>query len=1742
MSKKILITLLTLATLAMSTFASAATIRVPADNATIAAALAAAVAGDVISVAGGTTYTEDITLPAQASLTIKCSSLDSTFTITGAAGAGDVVTIPATASGVLGSPTTFQNVVFDISAATLKVAGNAVLTTATGTDYLKFYNCTFKGDATGVVTTDVIEINGAADEWIIENCTFTFGLAGTISNALSIKGAGAITNFDIIGNAFTGAGAGAIATDARALNVAATSTAFSQFYFGGNTADKAGIVLNFDSATGLPAYSEVRIYDNVFTRSLAFTFIDATLGGAGTDAWNTGQLLIKGNHFGSLTTEGDTYYAIMFDNAATADFAENNVHINNNNFQYPMTNGTDVPLWGGHVTANKTAGTLTGIDATANFWGQITGPLTAYEDGGIAVVKTTGAPYTYTSWINTYAVPQIDETNRGIEYYDYDNDGYLDRVVVWFDQYLDPAALTYAGWTIAAPYAFDTAKAPKLSIDNDSEGTPDGVFALTLYLVERTTMDTGVKPELTYARATGVLTGITGNINAKVNDVAAATATEHDKAKPVVKSMTTKDNGTSTGSVANNGKLDGLVVVFSENVALVSRTASNDTDIDNAFSFGAFGGYSLADGGTLANDTITLGIVEGAAANTSQTPATTITSNGSDDVADANANIINTVVYSSVADGAKPVAMIVETADFGSANTGTGSADGYIDGYTITFSENIAAIAAADSAKVRAGFTVVEKIENTVDLSTALLTVAATTMTVKGRSLKDASAVGHPWDTDATPDLTYIDGAGVKDAAGNTWTYFWDTVPAPDAAVTKMTNIGDKAKPIIARATGQVNSKNLYITFSEPTTGNGGGGAFAGADLQYHNIYNTGLNATVIASLSDADGSNSGITAVMDEIFLVADVVNDSLSIAAAVLDASANTNAMVDVIVTINDVIAPTLLTAVTKDYDNDGWIDTIKLTFSEDINDAGITGYNGTDKISLNATNWAAAGYTVVGLNFISTAAEQTTATTDAITRELTGVFDDYATFAGGVFTKKVIMPTGGDVSNDNILYLSVLEGSGADITNGDTDAVPELAITGEANAMVGDFKPNYLATVTKTPTDNAGAALMAAEFKSANDLTVWLSEAVADTVTMSGAGVPTIDQLVSGDFTIEVGTVGNTVSSTAKDVIQTSAGIVELFFKDAITTSENGGWIGLSGAGVLNDNAGYASTQTIGIAVGRKTIVAWEDSGTGGTTPPPAGPLTPASALTVTDIAGDNGHWFTAKFKVSPDTRVKSYQFYRLSVTGTDSTWIYTAVVPVGYIKADSTFSAVVPSPTNGSLKWAVVASSGDVVSDLLQAAKEGEVAIAQLAPAAKPAEGILTSGLSNIATGGAIDNIKPSNLKVYATDDNAGAGILVSWEAPADHGIVGSYGNGQYSFPIYGATGYQIFRRTGSEVFTLIGTATEGSTSYVDNVTDGTTVYSYRIKPTDGTNFAIQTSTMYGMANLNANIADFSSDGLVDFTDFTMFASVYGTTSSNPVGTWLSLYDMAPNGTVDFDDFTAFAANYGFGATKAAKEIAGVQLPVSNISITMDSKVDVATAMYFVNVNINDVAKIDGFNFKLAYDSANLTLDSVNGLVGLPLSTTKDGVIDVANMFNGEQFNGTVTLGFKSNGANSSYVFELTNAFVNDKEVGVSQITKLSSITAKATPQVYSLSKNYPNPFNPTTTIEYAIPSNGKVELVVYNMAGQKVRTMVNETKEAGFFKAVWDGRNDRGETVASGLYFYKLVSGKFNKIEKMTLVK
>ncbi len=85
--------------------------------------------------------------------------------------------------------------------------------------------------------------------------------------------------------------------------------------------------------------------------------------------------------------------------------------------------------------------------------------------------------------------------------------------------------------------------------------------------------------------------------------------------------------------------------------------------------------------------------------------------------------------------------------------------------------------------------------------------------------------------------------------------------------------------------------------------------------------------------------------------------------------------------------------------------------------------------------------------------------------------------------------------------------------------------------------------------------------------------------------------------------------------------------------------------------------------------------------------------------------------------------------------------------------------------------------------------------------------------------------------------------------------------------------------------------------------------------------------------------------------------------------------------------------------------------------------------------------------------------------------------------------------------------------------------------------YGLSQNYPNPFNPTTEIRYALPEDAQVRLVVYNVAGQEIKTLVNGGQEAGYHECVWNAKD-----VASGVYFYRLQAGDFVQTREMILLK
>lgn len=140
-----------------------------------------------------------------------------------------------------------------------------------------------------------------------------------------------------------------------------------------------------------------------------------------------------------------------------------------------------------------------------------------------------------------------------------------------------------------------------------------------------------------------------------------------------------------------------------------------------------------------------------------------------------------------------------------------------------------------------------------------------------------------------------------------------------------------------------------------------------------------------------------------------------------------------------------------------------------------------------------------------------------------------------------------------------------------------------------------------------------------------------------------------------------------------------------------------------------------------------------------------------------------------------------------------------------------------------------------------------------------------------------------------------------------------------------------------------------------------------------------------------------------------------------------------------------------------------------------------------------------------------------------------IIDVYGKKSNKQYWNT----FKANNHKTGYfIFKQISTFNEETEI---------------IPTANDLLQNYPNPFNPTTTIEYTISSSGKVALSVYNILGQHIRTLIQDYQTVGTHKTIWDGTDDSGKRVVSGVYFYKLTfedeNGQLNNyIRKMLLVR
>ncbi len=149
---------------------------------------------------------------------------------------------------------------------------------------------------------------------------------------------------------------------------------------------------------------------------------------------------------------------------------------------------------------------------------------------------------------------------------------------------------------------------------------------------------------------------------------------------------------------------------------------------------------------------------------------------------------------------------------------------------------------------------------------------------------------------------------------------------------------------------------------------------------------------------------------------------------------------------------------------------------------------------------------------------------------------------------------------------------------------------------------------------------------------------------------------------------------------------------------------------------------------------------------------------------------------------------------------------------------------------------------------------------------------------------------------------------------------------------------------------------------------------------------------------------------------------------------------------------------------------------------------------------------------------------------------DGVTPIDTLTYGEQ-TADISYGRFPDGSDTWQLFTTPTPGISNTATGVSEEKRTLLI-----PDDYVLNQNYPNPFNPVTNISYRVPVQSQVKIVVYNLQGKEIKTVVNENRAAGSYFVQWNGLDNNGLHVASGIYLYQIEADNFKQAKKMILVR
>ena len=300
------------------------------------------------------------------------------------------------------------------------------------------------------------------------------------------------------------------------------------------------------------------------------------------------------------------------------------------------------------------------------------------------------------------------------------------------------------------------------------------------------------------------------------------------------------------------------------------------------------------------------------------------------------------------------------------------------------------------------------------------------------------------------------------------------------------------------------------------------------------------------------------------------------------------------------------------------------------------------------------------------------------------------------------------------------------------------------------------------------------------------------------------------------------------------------------------------------------------------------------------------------------------------------------------------------------------------------------------------------------------------------------------------------------------------------------------------------------------------------------------------NLILLTGDFNGDFVVNFNDFFLFADHFGI-EQGEVG-WDPIFDLSKNGLIDFDDFFLFADHFG-EKREAAKpsvvaDAAGkIQAQLRLLHITPRSAVlalDIERDKELKGYGIV-LRHIPGVDFQRAPPDVRIrTAGKIRLLEGLLRKTPERswfGIYPLEGEFPGERVF-EVSFDLFPEAIGSEVVLE--ELWAIDAEQRSYRL--LEGARVSLTPQAFKLAPPYPNPFNPTVHIDYGLPERTAVRLQVYNILGQRIRTLVDDVQKPGFYQFSWSGVDDSGLAAATGVYLIRLEAGSFLTTRKVLMLR